>query len=127
MYKQEREPDFYKLYRLDDVPMQWRRLFSLLACFMSYTDATNERTLQFSQIVYTGMVKDKLMQVMGWETGSMYQKGLRELTKCGAIRHLARGVYQVNPTIAAKGSWEYDKRRRQGGVKKFTEYFLSDR
>lgn len=127
MYKQEREPDFYKLYQLEAVPMQWWSLFEQLACYMSYADATNERTLKSSQIVYTSMEKDKIMQAMNWKTSSMYQKGLRELTKCGAIRHLARGVYQVNPMIAAKGSWEYDKIRRQGGVKKFAEYFLSGR
>ena len=43
-------------------------------------------------------------------------QGLKALCKCNAIRKVGRGVYQINPSYAAKGEWKYNPKADRGGV-----------
>lgn len=113
------EPDYIKIYtrmwcEFNGVPEQWRALFLALIVRMSYANSAKPEE---SQIVYTyGPTKDAIMRELGWKTRSPLQKGLRELTKCGAIRRVARACYQVNPHFAGRGGWKYDAKKNQGGI-----------
>jgi hypothetical protein len=53
----------------------------------------------------------------------MYKTGLRELVKVKAIKHVARGVYQINPTYAGKGEWKYNPRLKRGGIENLIATF----
>lgn len=115
----ESEPDYIKLYtrtwcEFNQIPVPFRELFLLLAQKMSYCKTSD---LKNSQIVYTGTpIKEEIMETLGWKD-SMYQKGLKKLTEKGAIKRIARGVYQINPSYAGKGGWRYNPNLEQGGIK----------
>ena len=55
------------------------------------------------------------MQKLHWKT-AMYQRGIKVLCKCNAIRKINRGVYQVNPQYAGKGEWKYNPQLDRGGI-----------
>lgn len=124
-FKKESEPDYIKLYtqvwcEFNQIPDIYRALFLELIQRMSYC---NSNDLEHSQLVYTGEpVASTIMNVLKWKR-SMYQKGLRALTDAGAIRRVARGLYQVNPNYAGKGGWRYDARLKQGGIKDLVATF----
>lgn len=40
-----------------------------------------------------------------------------------AIRKISCGVYQVNPKYAARGTWHYHSRKKQGGVENLLAAF----
>lgn len=112
------EPDYIKLYtrmwcEFNDVPLRWRGLFLALVMRMSYSTSND---LEHSQLVYTYGLKDEIMKELGWKTRAPFQRGLAELCKCAAIRHVKRGVYQINPRYAGRGGWKYDAKKNQGGV-----------
>lgn len=119
VYKKEREPDYVKLYtkmwcEFNQIPMTYQPLFIELIQRMSYC---NSLDLKNSQIVYTGKpISDSIMKTLGWKR-AMYQRGLAELTKADAIRKVSRGVYQINPNYAGRGSWRYNPQEKQGGIK----------
>lgn len=113
------EPDYVKLYtktwcEFNDIPVTYRPLFLELIQRMSYC---NSQEINHSQLVYTGKpFADVIMESLGWKK-NMYQKGLKQLVEAGAIRRVAKGVYQINPSYAGKGGWKYDPRKKQGGIK----------
>lgn len=119
------EPDYIKLYtnmwcEFNGIPAAYRNLFLELAVRMSYTDASN---LSMSQIVYTGKpISDDICKCLGWQN-RMYQKGLKVLCDCGAIRKVNRGVYQISPKYVGRGKWKYDPRLKQGGVSELVASF----
>lgn len=112
------EPDFIKLYtrmwcEFNQIPLTYRGLFLELVTRMSYCNTSN---LADSQLVNTGKPwSDDIMSTLGWKK-AMYQKGLRILCECGAIRKIGRGVYQINPSYAGRGEWKYNPRLDRGGV-----------
>ena len=114
------EPDFIKLYtnmwcEFNKIPITWRPLFIELISKMTYCDS---KDLKHSQIVQTGSIfGDTIKEHLGIGQ-RQYQKGLKALCDCGAIRKIEnrRGVYQVNPSYAGRGEWKYNPRLARGGV-----------
>ena len=112
------EPDFIKLYtkmwcEFNEVPDAYRGLFLELVVRMTYCNSSD---LESSQLVNTGSPwSDSIMAALDWKK-AMYQRGLRALCDCGAIRKVGRGVYQVNPLYAGRGEWKYNPRLNRGGV-----------
>lgn len=119
------EPDYIKLYtrmwcEFNQIPDTYRNLFMELVARMSYCDSSD---LPHSQLVNTGKPwSDAIMQTLGWKK-AMYQRGLKELCACGAIKQISRGVYQINPNYAAKGEWRYNPRLQRGGVEDLVATF----
>lgn len=119
------EPDYIKLYtkmwcEFNNIPVAYRNLFMELVIRMSYANATD---IQHSQTVYTGKpYSDCICKTLGWKT-NMYQKGLKVLCDCGAIRRINRGVYQINPSYAGRGTWKYNPKLKQGGVQDLVAVF----
>lgn len=119
------EPDYIKLYtrmwcEFNQIPETYRNLFMELVARMSYCDSAD---LPHSQLVNTGKPwSDAIMQALGWKK-AMYQRGLKELCTCGAIKKISRGVYQINPNYAAKGEWKYNPRLQRGGVEDLVATF----
>lgn len=119
------EPDYIKLYtrvwcEFNSIPVPYRNLFLQLAIRMSYADANN---LSESQVVHTSKpTSDSICKVLGWKD-NMYQKGLKVLCDCGAIRRVNRGAYQINPSYAGRGAWRYNPRLEQGGVEDLVATF----
>lgn len=117
-YQKHSEPEFIKLYTdmwcvYNEIPNAYRNLFLQLALRMSYCNSTD---LKSSQIVYTGEpISTEICSILNWKR-NMYQKGLKVLVECNAIRRINRGVYQINPSYAGKGLWKYDSRLKQGGI-----------
>lgn len=113
------EPDYIKLYtkvwcEFNEIPLKWRSLFLELAMRMSYC---NSQELDESQLVCTGKpFSSTIMKALGWTSESTYKKGLKALCDCNAIRKVARGVYQINPSYAARGNWRYNPQLSRGGV-----------
>lgn len=120
------EPDYIKIYtnmwcEFNEIPLAYRQLFLSLALRMTYCST---KDLENSQIVSTGVpYRDAIMRECGWTSRESYQKGLKELCNCGAIRRVTRGVYQINPSYAGKGKWLYDSKQLQGGVKDLVAEF----
>ena len=125
-YKKVREPDYIKLYtklwcEFNGIPDTFKNLFLELALRMSYCNA---KDLDNSQIVYTGgTVAKDIMRKLGWSSKRMYQKGLKALCECDAIRKVARAEYQINPSYAGRGAWMYNPQENQGGVKDLVAKF----
>lgn len=119
------EPDYIKLYtkmwaEFNGIPVPYRDLFLELVTRMTYC---NSRDLENSQLVNTGRPwSDSIMAALGWKQ-RMYQKGLRALCDCGAIRQVSRGVYQINPQYAGRGEWKYNPRLERGGVEDLVATF----
>jgi hypothetical protein len=113
------EPDYIKIYAknwlyYNMIPKKWQLLFLQLAVRMQYCHAKRLGTT--AQVVNTGKPTiDIICQALEYNPQT-YRNGLIELVKCGAIRRLERGVYQINPKIASKGHWKYNPRHDQGGV-----------
>jgi hypothetical protein len=112
------EPDYIKLYtnvwcEFNEIPLQWRPLFLELISRMTYC---NSAKINESQLVYTGKpFSDFICDVL--DIGNrQYQKGLKNLVECNAIKHIAKGVYQINPTYAGRGEWKYNPRFNRGGI-----------
>ena len=118
-YIKDSEPDYIKLYtktwcEFNQIPNAYRELFLQLAMRMTYCSASD---LKHSQLVYTGKpFCNEIMQELHWKE-NMYRKGLKALTEAGAIKRIARGVYQINPSYAGRGAWKYNPTLKQGGVK----------
>lgn len=119
------EPDFIKLYtkmwcEYNGIPTAYRNLFLELVTRMTYC---NTADLGSSQLVNTGKPwSESIMAALGWQK-AMYQRGLRELCACGAIRKVGKGVYQVNPQYAGRGEWKYNPRLNRGGVEDLVATF----
>lgn len=119
------EPDYIKLYtrmwcEYNGIPTTYRSLFLELVTRMTYCSTAD---LGNSQLVNTGKPwSESIMHVLGWQK-AMYQRGLRELCECGAIRKVGKGVYQVNPQYAGKGEWKYNPRLERGGVEDLVATF----
>jgi hypothetical protein len=122
------EPPFIKLYcdswmGMYNIPNAYKQLFLALAQNMSACDSAN---LKYSQLVSTGVpFADYYMRICGWKSIDSLKKGLQALCDCDAIRRVARGTYQVNPTFACKGRWLDGKGNETAfsGIKRFiTEY-----
>lgn len=117
-WERNNEPDYIKLYtnmwcEFNQIPIAYRGLFLELVSRMSYC---NTNDLKHSQIVSTGKpFCDDIMASLDWKY-SMYNKGLKELCNCGAIRSVCRGVYQINPAYAGKGEWRYNPKLDRGGI-----------
>ena len=112
------EPDYIKLYtkiwaEFNDVPVVYRSFFLELVTRMTYADTSCPGG---GQIVYTTKpTSTSIMQRLNWKQ-KMYDKGLAALVKCGAIKRVARGAYQINPSYAGKGEWKYNPRLQRGGI-----------
>lgn len=112
------EPDYIKLYtrmwcEFNKIPEAYRNLFLELVTRMTYCNSGN---LQKAQLVNTGKPwNEDIMQKLHWKT-AMYQRGIKVLCKCNAIRKINRGVYQVNPQYAGKGEWKYNPQLDRGGI-----------
>lgn len=119
-YSKDREPDYIKLYTtmwfdFYRFPMKYRELFIQLAIRMSYC---NSNDIEHSQLVaVVGDIKDAIISACGWKTSDPLWKGLKSLCECGAIKKRSRGCYQINPSFAGKGSWKYNEKEKQGGIK----------
>lgn len=120
------EPDYIKLYtrmwcEFNAIPQAYRALFLELVTRMTYCTTAD---LQGSQLVNTGKPwSDSIMAALGWTSKAMYQKGLKALCDCEAIRKVGRGVYQINPNYAGKGEWKYNPRLDRGGVEDLVATF----
>ena len=120
------EPDFIKIYtkmwcEFKGVPAIYRQLFLSIACRMSFC---NKDDLEHSQIVHvTGSDRQAIMAECGWKDKSMVARGLQELCKCGALRKMERGVYQVNPQYAGRGLWKYNPNVHDGGIEDLVAKF----
>ena len=125
IYK-DTEPDYIKIYtsvffEFKQFPTQYKELFLQLAIRMSYCNSMN---FDGSQIVYvTGPNKENIMKACGWSSVSSLTKGLKALCNCGAIRRVNRTVYQINPEFAGRGSWRYNSKLDQGGIKDIITQF----
>lgn len=114
------EPDYIKLYTemwstFNQIPDTYRELFLQLALRMSYADAHHPNS---SQIVYVGTgMREPIMAACGWTSESMFHRGLRALEAAGAIKKISRALIQINPSYAGKGTWKYNPRLAQGGIK----------
>lgn len=112
------EPDYIKLYtkmwcEFNDIPMAYRELFLQLVIRMTYC---NSADLGNSQLVNTGKPwSTSIMKALNWKD-RMYQKGLKALCECDAIKKVGRGVYQINPQYAGRGEWKYNPRLERGGI-----------
>jgi len=112
------EPDYIKVYtkmwcEFNGVPQAYRELFLQLAIRMSYCNAAD---LEHAQWVNTAKPwSEQVKKVLNWGE-KMYEKGLKALRECGAIRRVGRGVHQINPKYASKGEWKYNPRLQRGGV-----------
>ena len=108
-------------FEFKQFPQQYKELFLQLAMRMSYC---NSMKFDTSQIVYvTGPNKDDIMEACGWSSVSSLTKGLKALCNCGAIRRVNCTVYQINPEFASRGSWRYNKKLEQGGIKDIIAQF----
>ena len=120
------EPDYIKLYtrmwcEFNEIPLPYRELFLQLATRMSWCNSTS---LPYAQLVNTGQPwRDGIMAALGWRSKAMYQRGLKALCDCNAIRQVGRGVYQINPMYAGKGEWKYNPRLQHGGVEDLVAVF----
>ncbi len=121
--RKNEEPDYVKIY-IDEwrgsnkIPSRYRRLFLHLAMRMDYANfGTTGELNEGGQIVYVaGPARKALLKECGWSGDDALCKGLKALVDCGAIRKISRGFYQVNPRYAARGTWRYDRRKKQGGA-----------
>lgn len=119
------EPDYIKIYtnmwcEFNQIPERWRELFLQLAMRMSYADAGE---LYGGQCVNTtGPNKDSILLALNCKENN-FRKGLQALVKAKAIRKIARGWYQINPTYAGKGEWKYDAKKKQGGIENIITSF----
>lgn len=117
-FQKNKEPDYVKIYTdmwcsFNKVPPVYRELFLQLVTRMSYCNAGD---LKNSQLVNTGKPwSDDIMNALGWQK-AMYQRGLKALCDCGAIKKINRGVYQINPNYASRGEWKYNPKLQRGGV-----------
>ena len=125
------EPDYIKLYTkmwcdFNNIPSQWQPLFFQLVIRMTYCNITDE---EGGQLVSTSKpYGDDIARSLGWttktnETNTSLMKGLKALCKCGAIRKINRGVYQINPEYASKGEWKYNPKANRGGVEELIATF----
>jgi len=119
------EPDYIKVYtnmwaEFTGIPVAYRELFLQLATRMTYCNSSD---LKNAQLVNTAKPFSlDIMEAMKWKI-DMYNKGLKELVKCGAIKRVGRGVYQINPSYAGKGEWKYNPRLDRGGVEDLVAVF----
>lgn len=119
------EPDYIKIYtkmwcEFNCIPIVYRELFLQLVTRMSYANASD---LEGSQLVNTCKPwGDQIMKSLNWKK-AMFQRGLKSLCECGAIRKVGRGVYQINPSYAGKGEWKYNPRLERGGVEDLVTLF----
>ena len=122
------EPSYIKLYtkvwmEFYGVPSAYKELFIALAMNMTACDSDD---LEHSQLVNTCKPYDDIyMKACGWSSKDSLKKGLNALCACNAIKRVARGVYQINPSFAAKGKWldGKDGDTAFSGVKKFVATF----
>lgn len=121
-----KEPDFVKIYtnmwcEFNQIPMAHRPLFLELVGRMTYC---NKDDLANSQIVFTGEpVSSALCKTLGWKTKDSLMKGLKALCTCDAIKKIARGVYQINPSYAGRGEWKYNPTLGRGGIEDLVATF----
>ena len=119
------EPDYIKLYtkmwcEFNGIPIAYRELFLQLVTRMTYC---NSADLGNSQLVNTGKPwSTSIMRALNWKD-RMYQKGLKALCECEAIKKVGRGVYQINPRYAGRGEWKYNPRLERGGVEDLVAKF----
>jgi hypothetical protein len=124
-FEKSKEPDYIKLYtnvwcEFNQIPIQWRTLFLELVSRMTYCNAED---LKHSQLVYTGKpFNDDIANALGIGI-RQYQKGIKSLCECNAIKKISRGVYQINPTYAGRGEWKYNPKLRRGGVEDLVSTF----
>lgn len=119
------EPDYIKLYtkmwcEFNGIPIAYRELFLQLVARMTYC---NSADLGNSQLVNTGKPwSTSIMRALNWKS-RMYQKGLKALCECEAIKKVSRGVYQINPRYAGRGEWKYNPRLERGGIEDLVATF----
>ena len=124
------EPDYVKLYidgwrESNEIPARYRQLFLSLAMRMTYAGlAKGGEPDRGGQVVYMlGTDRKELLEECGWSGDDALRKGLKALVDCGAIRRIGRGLYQVNPKYAARGTWHYNSRKKRGGVENLLAAF----
>lgn len=124
--RKNEEPDYIKIYtnmwcEFQNIPQKYRELFYSLVIRMSYA---NKNNLEASQIVYViGRNRNAIRQECGWKTDDPLAKGLKILCDFGAIKKVERGVYQINPQYAGKGSWRYNPKLDNGGIEDLIAVF----
>lgn len=120
------EPDYIKIYtdmwcKFNQIPDAYSKLFLALASRMSYC---NTNDLENSQLVNTCKPwSESIIKECGWNSDVSLKKGLQALCKAGAIKKVGRGVYQINPSYAGKGTWQYDPKLDRGGVEDLVATF----
>lgn len=120
------EPDYIKLYtkmwcEFNSIPDAYSKLFLALASRMSYC---NTNDLENSQLVNTCKPwSEGILKECGWNSDVSLKKGLQALCKSGAIKKVGRGVYQINPSYAGRGTWQYDPKLNRGGVEDLVATF----
>ena len=112
------ETDYIKLYtkmwcEFNEIPNAYRNLFIELATRMSYANINADEGGQLVSINKPYNIS--IMNALGWKK-AMFQRGLKALCECNAIRRIARGVYQINPQYAGRGEWKYNPKLERGGV-----------
>lgn len=125
--KRERstEPDYIKIYtnmwcQFNEIPDRARPLFMELATRMSYANQNSEYG---GQLVSTGgPIQEEICKKLEI-TRSTYQRYLKDLRDCKAIRLVSRGYYQISPDYAGKGEWKYNPKLDRGGVEQLKATF----
>lgn len=125
------EPDYIKIYtkmwcEFNQIPLKYRDLFLALAMRMSYAsiDKTGDIINYGGQLVNTGVPwRDDIIAECGWTSAVSLKKGLKALCDCNAIKRIARGVYQINPSYAGRGHWKYNPKQAQGGIENLITTF----
>ncbi len=125
------EPDYVKLYggawgngHGGGIPAAYLPLFLVLASRMNYCMSND---FPYSQLVNTGKpYSEELIRALGWKNRDSLQKGLKALCSCYAIRPVSRGVYQVNPSLAAKGQWKKNPRVLWSDLEGFRKYYNAE-
>lgn len=121
------EPDYIKIYtnmwcEANQIPLAYRELFLQLATRMSYANAENEDDLGGQIVCTSGLYGEKIRAALGWKP-NMYQKGLKALCDCHAIKRVRRGFYQINPAYAGRGEWKYKPQLHRGGIENIIATF----
>lgn len=104
-YAVDVEPPYVKVYfqdicYLSETPRRYAVLLWALIKRMSY--AGDQRPMS---VVINKGVKEDICKEINWKNATSVDNGLQTLIKSGLIRRTDRGIYQFNPYIFGRGSW----------------------
>ncbi len=99
------EPPYIKLF-IDDIARIYRlpseRALIELLSLLNYEN----------QIILNAAIKKKIAQRVGYKTVAVLNNYLTSCVKSGVLRHVETGVYEPNPELFGRGSWNEIRERR---------------